>query len=86
MEESCPLWGVWTDIPCTFRSNLLEKLHKSHPGIVRMKAFARSHVWWPQIGHFIEETVRACQNCQEQQLRMPEAVDNPWKWPSGPWQ
>lgn len=86
VEEGCLLWGVRTVIPHKFRANLLEELHKSHPGMVRMKALSRNHVWWPQIDKDIEETVRACQNCQEQLPRMPGAVDNPWKWPSGPWQ
>lgn len=86
VEEGCLLWGIRTIIPSKFRINILEELHKSHPGMVRMKALARNHVWWPQIDREIEERVRACKNCQEQQPRMPEATDNPWKWPTGPWQ
>ena len=36
-------------IPSKLREKVLEELHESHPGIVRMKAVASSHVWWPGI-------------------------------------
>ena len=29
---------------------VLEELHDSHPRILKMKALARCHVWWPDIG------------------------------------
>lgn len=86
VEEGCLLWGVRTIIPPKFQDSLLEELHTCHPGIVRMKALARNHVWWPQIDKHIEDRVRGCKDCQEQQPKKPAVTDNPWKWPSGPWQ
>ena len=86
VEEGCLLWGVRTVIPPKFQSSLLEELHTCHPGIVRMKALARNHVWWPQIDRDIEDQVRSCKDCQEQQPKRPAVTDNPWKWPSGAWQ
>ena len=35
-----------------------------HPGIVKMKQFARSYVWWPNIDAHIEAKVRGCSACQ----------------------
>ena len=42
------------------RKKILEQLHEGHPGVVRMKSQARSHVWWPGIDHDIENVVKAC--------------------------
>ena len=33
----------------------------THQGVARMKAMARSHVWWPGMDDDIEETARRCQ-------------------------
>ena len=30
----------------TLRDKVLNKLHKDHPGITRMKSVARSFMWW----------------------------------------
>ncbi|KAK3744267.1 hypothetical protein QZH41_019938, partial [Actinostola sp. cb2023] len=35
----------------------LTSLHEDHPGICRMKALARSYLWWPKLGSAIEEMV-----------------------------
>ena len=56
---------------------------KGHPGIVRMKALAHSHVWWPSIDRHLEEKVKACTPCQQQRHAAPL---HPWAWPSFPWQ
>jgi transposase InsO family protein len=86
VEEGCLLLGTRTIIPQKFQNLILQELHSNHPGIVRMKALARMHVWWPAIDKDIEKVVRICKICQELQPKSPKAEANPWKWPTQPWQ
>jgi len=39
-------------------------LHEAHPGIGRMKGFARGYVWWPGIDEEMENCVKGCEACQ----------------------
>ena len=34
-------------VPPNLHKRVLELLHESHLGVVKMKALARSYVWWP---------------------------------------
>ena len=86
VEEGCLLWGTRVLILTDLQPKVLEELHKGHPGIVRMKALARSHVWWPSIDRHLEEKVKACTPCQQQRHAPPKAPLHPWAWPSFPWQ
>ena len=52
------LWGNQVTIPPQLRDQVLEELHQAHPGICRMKALARSYVWWPHMDQATEERVR----------------------------
>ena len=45
IEHGCLLWISRLFIPAPGRETLLDELHECHPGIVRMKALARSSVW-----------------------------------------
>ena len=33
-------------------------IHEGHPGIVRMKMFARNYVWWPKLDQDLESKVQ----------------------------
>lgn len=79
------MWGMRTIIPPTLRQPILDELHRPHPGIARMKATARSHVWWPGIDSNIEETARRCQQCSNTRKAPPVAPLSPWSWPTAPW-
>ena len=43
-DRGCVLWGNRVIIPRNLRKQVLEELHEVHPGMVRMKALARSYV------------------------------------------
>ena len=47
VESDCVLWGIRVIIPRKFRTTVLQEIHHTHMGIVRMKMIARSYVWWP---------------------------------------
>ena len=63
LENGCLLWGRCVIVPFRFQKRLLEELHECHPGMCRMKALARSFLWWPGIDPDIEERVRLCDMC-----------------------
>ena len=44
---------------------MLQELHLGHSGMARMKALARTVIWWPKIDENIEEMVKGCTECQK---------------------
>ncbi|XP_060543247.1 uncharacterized protein K02A2.6-like, partial [Pantherophis guttatus] len=83
--KGCLLWGDRVLIPSTLQRWTLETLHKGHPGIVRMKALARSYVWWPSMDRDIEQWVSRCDPCQEVRPAPPQSEVAKWETPSNPW-
>ena len=47
VQSDCLLWGSRIVIPKKLRRSVLEELHGSHPGIIKMKLLSCSYVWWP---------------------------------------
>ena len=68
------MWGSRVVIPPSLRKTILAELHESHPGVSRMKAIARSHLWWPKLDADIEETVRCCNQCVKTRSAPPTAA------------
>ncbi|KRX70014.1 Uncharacterized protein T06_15952 [Trichinella sp. T6] len=85
VHKGCLLWGNRVVIPFQARSRLLTMLHDGHPGIVRMKALARSYFWWPKMDEDIEKTVNTCNVCQSSRAAMPKAPVHSWETPNNPW-
>lgn len=77
--QGCLLWGNRVVIPTKLRARVLDMLHLSHPGIVKMKGLARGYVWWPGIDNDIECLGKRCNGCQMQQ-KLPTPVHlHPWE-------
>ena len=44
-DQGCLLWGTRVIIPLSLQARLLQELHYTHPGMVKMKLLARSYMW-----------------------------------------
>ena len=85
IEQGCVLWGLRVVIPTTLQGDILRELHETHLGMTKMKAVARSYVWWPNLDKQIEGVVSSCQVCQSMRADPPTASVHPWTFPSKPW-
>ena len=54
-------------VPKKLQSVVLAMLHEGHMGIVKVKQVAHSYVWLPCIDRDIEDMVKACKSCQQDQ-------------------
>lgn len=84
VHRNCLLWGNRVVIPKEGQQRVLNELHLGHPGMVHMKAIARSYVWWPKIDEDIEQRVRECAECQATRHSPPRAPIHPWEVPHAP--
>ncbi|XP_043063528.1 uncharacterized protein K02A2.6-like [Drosophila ficusphila] len=78
-------WGNRAVIPFMDRQEILSALHAHHPGIVRMKALARSYVWWPGLDADIEKAVSQCLACQHTRNSPPRSDVHHWESAKKPW-
>ena len=86
VEQECVLWGIRAVIPKKLRPQLLEELHRDHPGISRMKAVARGYFWWPGLDQDIQDLGAECQTCLAVKHSPTISLLHPWEWPPRPWQ
>jgi len=82
VEGGCVLWGQRVVIPQKWRQKLLQELHRDHPGVCKMKAIARSYIWWPGLNSSIERLAKECVDCQSVKNSPAVAPLHPWSWPS----
>ena len=72
-------------IPQALQSDILDKLHTGHQGLVKCKERARISVWWPGINNDIECYIKKCKICcQSQQPKFEPMIAS--ELPSCPWQ
>ena len=81
------LWGSRVIIPEELRKTVLAQIHEGHLGTSKMKALARSYVWWPNLDRDIEDLTRSCEQCQNQKSRPSTTKpSHPWIYPTSPWE
>ena len=83
--DGCILWGSRVIIPLPGCEAVMDELHETYPGIVKMKSLARSYVWWPNMNSDLEARVRSCEKCHSSRPPPPMVPLHPWEWPSEPW-
>ena len=86
VQDGCLLWGLRIVVPQRCRRAILEQLHEAHVGIVRMKALARSHIWWPKLDDDVEHLAKSCYSCAQLNPNPPKAPLHSWEWPERAWQ
>ena len=84
VENDCLMWGHRVIVPKSLRQVLLNDLHDAHMSIVRMKALARSYIWWPSIDRDIESLTKSCELCLTNAKNPPKAALHVWDWPEKP--
>lgn len=85
-QHGCLMWGIRVINPTKFRKKILETLHASHLGVVKMRGIARIYVWWPGIDKEIENVTKSCSGSSKIQNNPTNAPVHPWEWPSANWQ
>ena len=83
-QQGIIFWQHRVIIPPPLRRRIIEELHVGHPGVVRMKAIARSYVWFPGIDEEIEKHVKTCSQCAQNQQNPPECQLHNWRYPDAP--
>ncbi|XP_031332533.1 uncharacterized protein K02A2.6-like [Photinus pyralis] len=71
-------------VPKTLQYKILQELHATHFGVAKMKALARSYVWWAGISDDIEAIVKNCVNCQKHKNDPVKVQVHPWEPASAP--
>lgn len=78
LEDGCLFYGERILIPFALRGKVLELLHDTHIGVVRMKSVARTYVWWPGIDTDVENCTKCCKSCQSMINRKDERELSNW--------
>ena len=65
VSQGCLMWGIRVVIPIKLCSQVLDQIHEGHLGVVKMKSFTRSLVWWPNIDKDLESLAKKCEGCQQ---------------------
>ena len=85
VHNGCIMCGHRVVIPASLQPQVLMEIHDGHMGVVRMKALARMHVWWPCIDKHIEGHVYQCIPCQQNSREPVKAPIHTWETPRKPW-
>ena len=62
-------FGARVIIPSCQQARMLDELHMSHIGIVKMKDIVRRYFWWPGITRDIEAVAAKCSECLKYRRR-----------------
>ena len=85
IHDGCVMRGARIIVPEPGRATMLKLLHSSHSGVVKMKALARSYIWWPGIDLQMEQLSQQCAQCEENARQPTRAPLRPWLFPQEPW-
>ena len=84
IHDGCIMRGCRIIVPEPGQATMLKVLHSSHSGVVKMKALARSYIWWPGIDVQIERIAQHYGQCEENARQPTRAPLCPWLFPQEP--
>ena len=82
--SGCIMRGNRTVIPPKQQERLLNELHETHMGAVKMKSMAREYIWWPSINMDIENIAARCDGCAKHKSKPPLTSLTHWPWATRP--
>ena len=82
--KGCLLKDTQVIVPKPLRLRVLQMVHRSHLGVVKMKRMARMHCWWPRMELDIEQLAKQCQICATMAVK-PKEEFKPWPEPEHVW-
>lgn len=85
VERGTLLHGTRLVIPSSLRSDMLQRIHQGHQGIVKTRALAKTCIWWPGISKEIEKLVTNCPECEKHRVLPPQPL-KPTPTPEHPWE
>nr|XP_042899135.1 uncharacterized protein K02A2.6-like [Parasteatoda tepidariorum] len=86
LQDGCIMYGQRVCIPDCYKAKILDELHHGHLGVVKMKAIARSYVYWQDIDQDIENSAKNCLDCARFKTDPAKAKVHHWEYPSAPWE
>ncbi|CAH8624689.1 unnamed protein product [Dicrocoelium dendriticum] len=83
--DDCIMFSDRVVIPQALQQRVLRQFHAGHPGLNRMKALARSYVYWPFMDRQLEQLAKSCGNCATASRAPPKTELRSWPKPTKPW-
>ena len=84
IEQEVLYFGTRVVIPTLQQAKLLDELHFTHIGAMKMKETARSYFWWPGITRDIDTLTARCVGCRKFRKKPPPAALCPWPFSKRP--
>ena len=80
----CIMHGNKIVVPPKQQERLLNELHETHMGAVKMKSMAREYVWWPGISADIDSIAAKCTGCEKHKSKPALTSLTHWPWATCP--
>ena len=84
IEDEVLYFGTRVVIPTNQQARLLDELHSSHIGVVKIKETVRRYLWCPGITKDIEAVAERCEACRKYRKRPPPQPLCPWPFSRRP--